>query len=302
MAPIIEVTNLTRQYGSFTAVDSISFTVEKGSLFAFVGPNGAGKSTTISVLTTLAPPQSGQVAYSIIDQDPRLIGHDDAAIRSRIGVVFQESLLDPALTVRANLVIRSKLYGVDGLRQVIGTLQLEDILKRKYGTLSGGQRRRVDIARALLASPEILFLDEPTTGLDPQSRNMVWETIETLRHDAGLTVFLTTHYMQEAEQADQVTVIDHGTLIASGTPAELRRTHTRTRVRLWGPEELDDALRADGLKPARTHDITEVGVDSPDQARTIITTHAALIEDFEVIHGTMDDVFLSLTGSSLRED
>jgi len=251
MTPIIEVQNLTHRYGSLTAVDTVSFAVERGSLFACLGPNGAGKSTTISVLTTLAALQAGTVTYSVIGDDPWLVGQDDAAIRSKIGVVFQDSLLDGKQTVRANLETRAALYRVDTIAAVVDTLRLADILKRPYGKLSGGQRRRVDIARALLASPEILFLDEPTTGLDPQSRNLVWETIDSLRQE-GLTVFLTTHYMHETEQADQVLIIDHGKLIAFDSPAELRAQYAPTETR--------------------------------------------------VVRGTMEDVFLKLTGTTIRED
>ena len=302
MTSIIEVNDLTYKYGSFTAVDSISFRVERGSLFGFLGPNGAGKSTTISVLTTLYPALSGTVSYSIIDSTPRLLGRDDAAIRSKIGVVFQDCLLDKPLTVRQNLAARAKLYGVRDLSETIRTLRLEDILSKKYAALSGGQRRRVDIARALLASPEILFLDEPTTGLDPQSRNLVWEAIETLRQRLGITVFLTTHYMEEANQADQVTIIDHGNIIACGTPAELKATHSQDKVRLRGGPALEDAVRESGLDPIPTHDGIDIHVGSSAQALSILNAYADLIEDFEVIHGTMDDVFLNLTGSALRED
>ena len=303
MAPIIEVVNLTRRYGALTAVDDVSFAVEQGSLFAFVGPNGAGKSTTVAVLTTLAPAHGGAVAYSL-DNERRLLGRDDALIRSRIGIVFQDSLLDRPLTVRANLEIRSRLYDRrhDQVDEVVRALRLSDIATRKYGTLSGGQRRRVDIARALLATPQILFLDEPTTGLDPQSRNLVWQTIAQLRQELGLTVFLTTHYLEEADQADQVTVIDHGKVVAGGTPGELRATYCRDKVKLRGPAELDAALRRSGTAHTRTHDVVEVPVDSPAEARRVINEYAEWTTEFEVVHGTMDDVFLALTGTSLRED
>ena len=302
MTSIIEVKNLSYKYGSFTAVDSISFSIERGSFFGFLGPNGAGKSTTISVLTTLFPASSGEIIYSIIDSKPRYAGRDDAAIRSKIGVVFQECLLDGPLTVRQNLEARAKLYGVRDLGETIRTLHLEEILPKKYASLSGGQRRRVDIARALLASPEILFLDEPTTGLDPQSRNLVWEAIESLRQRLGITVFLTTHYMEEANEADLVTVIDHGKIIASGTPAGLRAAHSQDKVLLRGPAELEQALRESGLDPIRSQDGLEILVTSSSQALAILNAHSSLVNDFEVIHGTMDDVFLDLTGSSLRED
>ncbi|MDR0783354.1 MAG: ABC transporter ATP-binding protein [Propionibacteriaceae bacterium] len=302
MTPIIEVKGLTRAYGAFVAVDDISFWVEKGSLFAFLGPNGAGKSTTISVLTTLAPAQAGEVIYSIIDEDPRLVGQDDAAIRSRIGVVFQDSLLDRPLTVEANLRTRAGLYGRNGVDRIVDSLQLGDLLKRRYGRLSGGQRRRVDIARALLAAPEILFLDEPTTGLDPQSRNLVWETLNSLRESFGLTIFLTTHYMEEAERADQVTIIDHGKIIAEGTPAGLRAEHSYDRMKLRGGSELASALARRGLEARLVNDRFEVRVDDVAQTKAILGELGDLIIDFEVVHGTMDDVFLNLTGTSLRED
>ena len=302
MSAIIEVTNLSRRFGSFTAVDAISFQVEQGSLFAFVGPNGAGKSTTISVLTTLAPAQGGSVAYSIIDQDPRLVGHDDAAIRSHIGVVFQDSLLDRPLSVRTNLMTRARLYGRTSLDRVTAGLHLGELLEKKYGLLSGGQRRRVDIARALLADPEILFLDEPTTGLDPQSRNLVWEAIATLRQDLGLTVFLTTHYMEEAERADRMVVIDHGRIIAQGTPPELRAAHSRDQIRLRGPASLAESLRQAGTTFSIDHDSYVVTVDSQADVRAILNAQADHTTDVEVVHGTLDDVFLSLTGSNLRED
>jgi len=300
VSPIIEVTDLTKTYGALTAVDHVSFTVEKGSLFGFLGPNGAGKSTTISILTTILAPESGAVNYSIIDEDPRLLGQDDAAIRSRIGVVFQDSLLDKALTVRDNLETRGRLYGV-GVGDLVAALQLDEIMAQKYGTLSGGQRRRVDIARALLATPEILFLDEPTTGLDPQSRNLVWETLDALRTRFGLTVFLTTHYMEEAERADQVTVIDHGRVIAAGTPDALRAAYSHDRLKLRGGPGLEEALSRAGVVWARRLDVIEIDVQSGFQALDIVNAHRPLIEDFEVVHGTMDDVFLNLTGTNLRE-
>jgi len=301
MTPIIEVTGLKKTYGPLTAVDEVAFTVERGSLFGFLGPNGAGKSTTISMLTTLLAPDAGEVVYSIIDADPRLLGQDDADIRSRIGVVFQDSLLDGALKVGDNLKTRARLYGRTGLSDLVSTLQLDEIMNQKYAALSGGQRRRVDIARALVAAPEILFLDEPTTGLDPQSRNLVWDTIDALRADRGLTVFLTTHYMEEAERADQVTLIDHGRIIASGTPDALRAAHSRDRLKLRAGRDLEQALDTSAVPWSRRQDVIEIGVDSADQAIDIINHHRPLIDNFEFVHGSMDDVFLNLTGTNLRE-
>ena len=302
MSPIIEVHDLTKTYGSLTAVDHVSFAVDKGTLFGFLGPNGAGKSTTISMLTTILAPQSGAVAYAIIDDDPRLLGQDDADIRSRIGVVFQDNLLDKTLTVRDNLDTRARLYGLPGAGDLVAALHLDEIMSQRYGTLSGGQRRRVDIARALLATPEILFLDEPTTGLDPQSRNLVWETLDALRLRFGLTVFLTTHYMEEAERADQVTVIDRGRIIAAGTPGALRAAHSHDRLKLRGGPALEEALTTAGTPWTRRQDVVEIDLESAFRALDIIDAHRALIQDFEVVHGTMDDVFLNLTGATLREN
>ncbi|MCL2783894.1 MAG: ABC transporter ATP-binding protein [Propionibacteriaceae bacterium] len=302
MTPILEVHNLAHSYGSIVAVDSISFTVDRGSVFAFVGPNGAGKSTSISIVTTILSKQTGTVAYSIIDHDPKLVGEDDAAIRSRIGVVFQDSLLDRALSVRSNLLTRARLYGLDDIDEVVKRLELTDIVHRKYGTLSGGQRRRVDIARALLTSPEILFLDEPTTGLDPQSRNLVWETIDTLRQDCGLTVFLTTHYMEEAEQADMVVVIDHGRIIASGTPDDLRARYSHDTLKIRTAPGLEEELTEVGLGFTRVRDVIHLEVANSGEALEILKSLEGFITDFEVVHGTMDDVFLRLTGTNLRED
>ncbi|MDR0848464.1 MAG: ABC transporter ATP-binding protein [Propionibacteriaceae bacterium] len=301
MSPIIEVWDLIRRYGPVTAVDGVSFEVQPGSLFAFLGPNGAGKSTTISMLTTLARPDEGTVTYNLPTGQAR-IGHDDRAIRSRIGVVFQDSLLDKALSVRDNLSIRAKLTGPEtDTAWVIEQLELRDVLKQKYGTLSGGQRRRVDIARALLPRPDILFLDEPTTGLDPQSRNMVWSILSNLRSEMDLTVFLTTHYMEEAEGADQVTIIDHGHIIAAGTPAHLRTAHSQSHLRLRGDSELENVLTGQGLATTTETDWVLVDVDSDQHALTILAANQSHITGFEFQHGTMDDVFLALTGSSLRE-
>jgi len=302
MTPIIEVTGLTKTYGPLTAVDHISLTVGKGTLYGFLGPNGAGKSTTIAMLTTILAPHSGAVAYSIIDEDPRLLGQDDADIRSRIGVVFQDSLLDKAMTVRENLLTRARLYGLSGIGDLVTSLKLDEIMGQKYGTLSGGQRRRVDIARALLAAPEILFLDEPTTGLDPQSRNLVWETIDALRARLGLTVFLTTHYMEEAERADFTTIIDHGRVIAEGTPEALRAAYSHDRLKLTGGPALEEALTAAGTRWVRQRGAVEIEVESGRQAMDILEAQRAHVTDFEVVHGSMDDVFLSLTGTTLREN
>jgi multidrug/hemolysin transport system ATP-binding protein len=293
----VSVRGMTKRYGDTLAVDDVSFEVRGGSTFAFVGTNGAGKSTTIACLTTLLNADAGQIA--ILGRD---IKRDAQAIRAEIGVVFQESILDPLLSVRENLRSRGRFYPtstralearIDELSALIG---LRDIMTRRYGRLSGGQRRRVDMARALLASPAILFLDEPTAGLDPAGRALVWSTIAQLRESRGLTVFLTTHYMEETEEADQVCVIDHGRIVAEGTPAQLRASHsqsvlsvtTRDRPALAAlAEEAGFAIEGDA--PVRM-----AGLD-PVNALRILELHKGRVVDFEYRHGTMDDVFLSLT-------
>ncbi|MFP4177898.1 MAG: ABC transporter ATP-binding protein, partial [Acholeplasmataceae bacterium] len=206
MDRIIRIENLVKTYGDVVAVNDISFGVERGSLFAFLGPNGAGKSTTINILTTLLKADSGRV-YLNDREDP-------VYFRTRIGVVFQENVLDGELTVEENLLYRGALYMNDRARvweryqQLVDYLGLNDFSHQRFRTLSGGQKRRVEIARALFSNPEILLLDEPTTGLDPETRQVVWGVIDDLRQRDRLTIFLTTHYMEEAANADHVIIID----------------------------------------------------------------------------------------------
>lgn len=302
MSTAITVNHLTKRYNQVTAVKDISFDVERGSLFAFLGPNGAGKSTTISCLTTLQSPDSGEVT---------ILGHqinkEGLAIRRKLGVVFQESLLDPLLTVRENLVTRARCYGITEAERRIKVLaqliELDGFLRQRYGTLSGGQRRRTDIARALLHQPEILFLDEPTTGLDPQSRQKVWEIIYTLQGELGLTVFLTTHYMEEAERAAMVYVIDHGKIIAHGTPSALRAHYSQSELRLVPCDGggLEQKLKAARISYTTTLAGFIIKPRSSQEALELLQQHRASIQDFEFRHGTMDDVFLKLTGHAIRE-
>ncbi len=276
----VEVAGLTKRFRGVTAVDDVSFAVPQGSVFAFLGTNGAGKSTTIACLTTVTHPDSGRISVG---------GHDVAsngeAVRRAIGVVFQDSLLDDSLTVRENLTLRglpylgNRLAIRERIAQLADTVQLGEILDRRYGRLSGGHRRRVDIARALIHEPQVLFLDEPTTGLDPASRQLVWRTIHELRERTGLTVFLTTHYMEETEEADHVAIIDHGHLIAEGTPAELRARHSSSILRLVTAGGVEDIVVVDAT-----------------QARQILSDRREAVLDFEFRHGRMDDVFLAVTG------
>ncbi|WP_141379893.1 ABC transporter ATP-binding protein [Microbacterium lacticum] len=294
----IEVDGLVKSYRSVRAVDDVSFSVLDGQLFAFLGANGAGKSTTIGCLTTLLRADAGSM---------RVAGHDvrtqAEAVRAAIGVVFQRSLLDDGLTVRENLRLRATLSRVprgrfaSRLAELSALIELDEVLDRPYGRLSGGQRRRADIARALLHEPATLFLDEPTAGLDPASRVAVWSAIARLRRDHGLTVFLTTHYMEETEEADQVCIIDAGRLAASGTPTQLRARYSRSILSITTSDPA--GLLADAGPAAASveidGDIVAVAVAGADDARRILAAHGDRVRDFEFRHGRMDDVFLALT-------
>ena len=238
MKPIIEITHLSKRFGDLEAVRDLSFTVREGELFAFLGVNGAGKSTTISILCGRLRQDAGEVRIG-----GRQLEREGAAIKARLGVVFQNSALDKALTVLDNLRSRAALYGITGeafrkrLETLDELLELKPLLRRPVGKLSGGQRRRADIARALLHAPAILILDEPTTGLDPQTRSVVWRVIGRLRKEQGMTVLLTTHYMEEAADADAVLIIDAGRRVASGTPLELKNAYTGDFITLYGVSE-----------------------------------------------------------------
>ncbi|MDK1360840.1 ABC transporter ATP-binding protein [Arthrobacter sp. zg-Y1219] len=297
----ISVRGLTKKYGATTAVDDLSFEVQAGSVFAFLGTNGAGKSTTISCLTTVNPFNAGEVSVSGHD-----VRTDGGEVRKDIGVVFQDSVLDPLLTGRENLRSRARFYSADNaandtrIAELSALIDLEDFVDRRYGTYSGGQRRRVDIARALLHSPSILFLDEPTAGLDPASRALVWSTIRELRDRHGLTVFLTTHYMEETEEADRVCIIDRGRIIADGTPAQLRALHSSSVLSITTDNRpaLLALAAAEGARIREEDDggVVQLEVDDAATARRILDRHGDDVLDFEFRHGTMDDVFLALTG------
>lgn len=301
----LQVHELRKDYRGFTAVHNLSFSVEPGSLFAFLGSNGAGKSTTIGCITTALTPTSGTIVVA---------GHNTATeavkVRRAIGAVFQSSLLDPLLTIRENLESRARLYGIDRrtirrrTKKLSTLVGLESILDRRYGPLSGGQKRRADIARALIHSPSVLFLDEPTAGLDPQSRQHIWDTIEELRRNQGMTVFLTTHYMEETERADRVCVIDRGRIVADGTPVDLRARHSSSVLTITSHDSHDrDGLRAAcvqrGIAFADRGDRIELRVESSSHARELLGQLEP--DDFEFRHGTMDDVFLAVTGAGRLE-
>lgn len=305
MEKTIEVTSLQKSYGNIRAVDGISFYVEKGSLFSFLGPNGAGKSTTIDMICTLLKRDGGEIAIN-----HKLVGKQDAAIRREIGIVFQDGLLDPLLTVGENLSLRAAFYfsGHNKIKQAVKEAAtaagVYDLLGRRYGRLSGGQRRRADIARALVHTPQILFLDEPTTGLDPQTRQNVWDTVRRLKEATGMTVFLTTHYMEEAAASDYVTIIDHGRIAAQGTPAELRQAYASDLLKLVPLDlpALENTLRKTGLSYSQKGGHITVRIGSTLSALPILEACRHYISGFEVLNGTMDDAFLGVTGKELREE
>ena len=304
MNHIIEVNGLKKSYSAVQAVKGLDFYVETGKIFAFLGPNGASKSTTIDIICTFLKSDAGTV-----EVDGHLLGRDDNAIRQSIGAVFQDGLLDPLLTVSENLHLRAGFYGLRGkqlettIRDIAQRMGIGEIMNRPYGKLSGGQRRRCDIARALVNTPKILFLDEPTTGLDPQTRKSVWETITKLQHDTGMTIFLTTHYMEEAAEADYVIVIDNGNIVAKGTPSDLKERFTSDKLTLITkePEALTKKLTENGLAPEVVANRVTLKVSNTLAALPLINTYQSDITGFTVTTGTMDDAFIAITGKEIRE-
>lgn len=304
MSKIIEVSELKKNYGTVQAVKGISFYVERGKLFSFLGPNGAGKSTTIQIFCTLLSFDGGTVAIDGMD-----LRRDSRKICREIGVVFQENVLDSLLTVRENLTIRAGLYTKDkaAVRKAVAeagrVTDLDEFMDRPYGKLSGGQKRRADIARALLHTPKILFLDEPTTGLDPQTRKNIWETVRKLQTETGLTVFLTTHYMEEAAASDSVIVIDHGEIAAKGTPAELKTRYARDTLQMSVQNEAALRSSLEEMKVDYTVSDGKMVVKLPDTmaALPILERCKPFIGGFEVLQGTMDEAFIGITGKELRE-
>jgi len=301
---IIEVESLEKSYGDVHAVKGISFYVEEGRLFAFLGPNGAGKSTTIDILCTVLKPDSGTVII-----DGSVLGKDDDAIRKSIGVVFQYGVLDDALTVKENLLFRASLYGLrsaEAQNAVDSACQLAavtDIADRPYGKLSGGQRRRCDIARALIHTPKILFLDEPTTGLDPQTRKRMWDLIIHMKDSLGTTIFLTTHYMEEAAEADYVIVIDDGQIVAKGTPLELKEKYASDRLILVSSNtsKVVELLRTRGVDFAVNGDKITVALKTSLDALPLLELCKQYLLSFEVVLGSMDEAFIAITGKEIRE-
>ncbi len=298
---ILIVDHLVKTYGGLCAVNDISFSVRKGSLFAFLGLNGAGKSTTINIICSILDKDSGKIYVDGYDIDKK-----PQAIKSKIGIVFQNSILDKELTPRENLTIRAGFYGIRGavwkkrLEKLSEMLDLSSFMDRPLGKLSGGQKRRVDIARAMVHDPRLLILDEPTTGLDPQTRIAVWNLVNRLREKTGMTVFLTTHYMEEAEKATYVVIMNKGNIIARGTPTELKNAYSGDYVLLYGHKdgEVEKRIEKENLPFQYNADgkYYRIRVLSSKQAISFLDRNQDIIHDFEVKKGDMDDVFLNITG------
>lgn len=297
---ILEIKELNKSFGTLRAVRDVSFSVKEGELFAFLGVNGAGKSTTISMICGELKKDGGSI---FIDGTP--MEQDADRLKRLLGVVFQQSVLDRPLSVRENLESRAALYGLCGedfenrLKELDELFGLKELLERPLGKLSGGQRRKIDIARALLHRPKLLILDEPTTGLDPQTRKTVWGVIEHLRKTENMTVLLTTHYMEEAAEADFVVILDNGQVVAEGTPLELKNRYTGDFITLYGVTE--EQAKGLGYPCEKIPDAWRVRVPNPAAATKLILSHADVFFDYEITKGKMDDVFLSVTGKALND-
>ena len=302
---MIHINGLIKDYPDIRAVDHLNLEVNEGEFFAFLGPNGAGKSTTINMCTTLLKPTDGTITINGYK-----MGEDDEVIRKSIGVVFQYSFLDDYLTVKENMRIRASFYNLskaefitkyDELNEL---LSLDEIANKRYGNCSGGQKRRADIARALINSPKLLFLDEPTTGLDPQTRKRVWDVIKRLNRDLKMTIFLTTHYMEEAEKADRVAIIDHGKLVACDRPSQLKQTYTYGIVKIV-PIDVDvclEMLKKTDYVVKQRQDRLHIISNSTQDSFEILEFLKSQIKSFEVVEGNMDDVFLAITGREIRKE
>lgn len=299
MENIIEIEHLDKSFQDVHAVNDLSLCVKEGELFAFLGVNGAGKSTTISIMCGMLAKDSGKVFI-----DGKDVDKDMRAIAKELGVVFQNTVLDEKLSVKDNLTSRASLYGITGkaakdrIAELAELLDFKDIMNRTFGKLSGGQKRRVDVARALLHKPKILILDEPTTGLDPEARKTLWNVVTSLRKNENMTVFLTTHYMEEAADADYVVILDSGKIAAKGTPLELKNEYTGDFVTVYNADE--GAIKALGLPCENIRDAVRIAVKDTLEARDLILANPELFSDFEITKGKMDDVFLAVTGKKLE--
>ena len=293
----ISIKNVTKKYqNEVTALKGINFEVKEGSFTAFLGKNGAGKSTTINIISTLLEPTDGEVSIF-----GHTLGKEDGIIRTLIGLVFQHPMLDDELTVEENLRIRASFYGLTGnlathkIIELLQTLGIEGALKQKYKQLSGGQKRKADIARALLHEPKLLILDEPTTGLDPKSRKDLWDYILRLQASTSMTLLLTTHYLDEVNDADEVIIIHEGLIKEQSSSAALREQYTKTKLRTPFQDELKQLVTSNHQPFKERSDQLELYFDSSKDALTFLNKHESMFTHFEIIQGTMDDVFIALT-------
>ena len=298
MENIIEIRNLKKYFKEVKALDDLSFSVKKGELFSFLGVNGAGKSTTISMICGTLEKDSGEIIIN-----GQNIENSKQGVLADIGVVFQNSILDSSLTVKDNLSVKASLYGLnkkqteDRIIKLSKMLDFEDLLNRTVGKLSGGQRRRIDVARALLNNPKVLILDEPTTGLDPQTRKTLWEVVDSLRKENKMTVFLTTHYMEEAAESDYIVILDSGKKVAEGSPLDLKNNYTGDFITLYNADE--ESIKKLGLKYEKIRDALRIFVKDINEAKKLIIENSNIFNDFEITKGKMDDVFLNVTGKKL---
>lgn len=300
----VEVEHLSKSYGEVKAVNDISFRVRQGSLFAFLGVNGAGKSTTINIICSILKKDAGRVTVCGHDLD-----REGDRIKEEIGIVFQTSVLDKQLTVAENLDLRASFYGLSkaarkkNVERIVELLSLQPILKRPVGNLSGGQQRRVDIARAMVHDPRLLMLDEPSTGLDPKARLAVWSLIDGIRAETGMTVFLTTHYLEEAEKAGYVVIMDRGQIIAEGTPNELKNRYSYDSLLSYRKrdETFEKGLLAEGYRFSYDGEkrAYRIVIENSEAAKRLMQRFDGYTTDIEIIKGTMDDVFLNVTGRDI---
>lgn len=300
MKNVIEIKNLKKHFGEVKAVDDISFSVQEGELFAFLGLNGAGKSTTINIICGVYEKDDGEVLVDGIQVNDKANDY-----KSKLGVVFQESTLDKKLSVKDNLESRAALYGIFGeefekrFDEVDALLHVKEFRNKPTEKLSGGQRRRADIARAIIHNPKILILDEPTTGLDPQTRSYVWKTLDHLRKKFNTTIFLTTHYMEEAADANNIVILDCGKIAAEGSPLNLKNKYTGDFIRLYGADE--NSVKNMGVKYETLPEGFKIEVKNTEEATKLILRYPDVFKDYEITKGRIDDVFLAVTGKKLEE-
>lgn len=299
MKNIIEINNLCKSFGDLKAVQDLTLSVREGELFAFLGINGAGKSTTINIMCGQLSKDSGEIIIDGYNLDKSI-----DLVKNEIGIVFQSSVLDASLSVHDNLESRAALYGIIGtdfnkrLDELAEILEFKDLLKKTVRSLSGGQRRRIDIARALIHKPKILILDEPTTGLDPKTRKLLWNVISDFRKNENMTIFLTTHYMEEAVEADYIVIIDNGRKISEGTPHDLKNTYTRDYITIYGIDEREIRKLSPNYKVVKNG--YRISISNTEEATEMITKDPEFFVDYEITKGRMDDVFLAATGKDLE--